>query len=44
MTTIVKRKTLIVIPPAIRRQAGIKTGHHVEFKLNSSNSGSGGGI
>ena len=34
MTTVVKKKTPLVVPPSIRRQAGIKTGDRVEFKVS----------
>ena len=35
MTTIVKKKTEVVVPRSIRRQAGIKDGDHLEFKASS---------
>ena len=34
MTTVVKSKAPIVIPPAIQRRAGIKIGDHLEFKVS----------
>ncbi len=34
ITTVVKTKTPIVIPPSIQRQAGIKIGDHLEFKVS----------
>ena len=34
MTTVVKSKTPIVIPPAIRRQAGLKAGDRLEFRVS----------
>lgn len=34
MTTVVKNKVPIVIPPAIQRRAGIKVGDHLEFKVS----------
>lgn len=34
MTTVVKGKLPIMIPPAIQRQAGIKAGDHLEFKVS----------
>jgi AbrB family looped-hinge helix DNA binding protein len=34
MTTIVKKKSPIVIPESLRRRAGIKPGDRLEFKLS----------
>ena len=34
MTTVVKSKTPIVVPEALRRRAGIKPGDRLEFKLS----------
>lgn len=34
MTTVVKDRTPIVIPPTIQRQAGIKAGDRLEFKVS----------
>ena len=34
MTTVVKSRIPIVIPPAIQRRAGIKAGDHLEFKVS----------
>jgi len=34
MTTVVKSRTDLVVPPALRRQAGIKTGDRLEFKVS----------
>jgi len=34
MTIIVKDKIGLVVPPSVRRQAGIKTGDRVEFKVS----------
>ena len=34
MTVTVKNKTALVVPPSVRRQAGIKTGDRVEFKVS----------
>jgi bifunctional DNA-binding transcriptional regulator/antitoxin component of YhaV-PrlF toxin-antitoxin module len=34
MTTIVKKKTPITVPPSVQRQAGIKTGDRLEFKVS----------
>jgi hypothetical protein len=31
MTVIVKDKTPLVVPPAVRRQAGLKSGQEIEF-------------
>lgn len=33
MTVIVKSKTPIVVPPSVRRQAGIKSGDKLDFKV-----------
>jgi bifunctional DNA-binding transcriptional regulator/antitoxin component of YhaV-PrlF toxin-antitoxin module len=34
MTVIVKSKTPLVVPLAIRREAGLKTGQEIEFKVS----------
>ncbi len=34
MTVTVKNKTPLVVPPAIRRQAGLKSGQEIEFKIS----------
>jgi bifunctional DNA-binding transcriptional regulator/antitoxin component of YhaV-PrlF toxin-antitoxin module len=34
MTTIVKKKTPIVVPEPLRRRAGIKVGDRLEFKVS----------
>ncbi len=34
MTVTVKNKTDLVVPESVRRQAGIKTGDRVEFKVS----------
>lgn len=34
MTTIVKKKTPITVPPSVQRQAGIKTGDRLEFRVS----------
>lgn len=34
MTTVVKKKSPIVVPDSLRRQAGIKVGDRVEFKVS----------
>jgi len=34
MTTVVKRKTPIVVPESLRRRAGIKAGDRLEFKVS----------
>src|SRR5437762_1547841 len=34
MTVTVKSKTNLVVPPSVRRQAGIKTGDQAEFKVS----------
>jgi bifunctional DNA-binding transcriptional regulator/antitoxin component of YhaV-PrlF toxin-antitoxin module len=34
MTVIVKSKTPIVVPPSVRREAGLKTGDRLEFKVS----------
>jgi len=34
MTVTVKNKTPLVVPPAIRRQAGLKGGQEIEFKVS----------
>ena len=35
MSTTVKSKTDLVVPPSVRRQAGLKAGDQVEFKVSS---------
>ena len=34
MTTVVKPRTELVVPSALQRQAGIKTGDRLEFKVS----------
>jgi bifunctional DNA-binding transcriptional regulator/antitoxin component of YhaV-PrlF toxin-antitoxin module len=34
MTTVVKKKSPIVVPESLRRRAGIKVGDRVEFKVS----------
>ena len=34
MTTVVKRKTPIVVPESLRRRSGIKAGDRLEFKVS----------
>jgi len=34
MTVTVKSKTHLIVPPQVRRRAGIKTGDRVEFKVS----------
>jgi bifunctional DNA-binding transcriptional regulator/antitoxin component of YhaV-PrlF toxin-antitoxin module len=34
MTITVKNKTPLVVPPAIRRRAGFKSGQEIEFKVS----------
>jgi bifunctional DNA-binding transcriptional regulator/antitoxin component of YhaV-PrlF toxin-antitoxin module len=34
MTVTVKNKTPLVVPPAIRRRAGLKSGQELEFKVS----------
>jgi len=34
MTVTVKNKTPLVVPPAVRRQAGLKSGDQLEFKVS----------
>ena len=34
MTTVVKKKTPIVVPESLRRRAGIKPGDRLEFKVS----------
>lgn len=34
MTTVVKKRTPIVVPDVLRRRAGIKAGDRLEFKLS----------
>jgi len=33
MTVTVKSKTPLVVPPSVRRQAGLKSGQQIEFKV-----------
>jgi bifunctional DNA-binding transcriptional regulator/antitoxin component of YhaV-PrlF toxin-antitoxin module len=33
MTVTVKNKTPLVVPPSVRRQAGLKNGQQIEFKV-----------
>jgi bifunctional DNA-binding transcriptional regulator/antitoxin component of YhaV-PrlF toxin-antitoxin module len=33
MTIAVKNKTPLVVPPAVRRRAGLKSGQEIEFKV-----------
>jgi bifunctional DNA-binding transcriptional regulator/antitoxin component of YhaV-PrlF toxin-antitoxin module len=33
MTVTVKNKTPLVVPPSVRRQAGLKSGQKIEFKV-----------
>jgi len=33
MTVTVKNKTPLVVPPSVRRQAGLKSGQQIEFKV-----------
>ena len=33
MTVTVKNKTPLVVPPSVRRQAGLKSGQEIEFKV-----------
>src|SRR5580658_7709722 len=35
MTLVVKSKPGLLVPPSVRRKAGIKTGDQVEFKVSS---------
>jgi bifunctional DNA-binding transcriptional regulator/antitoxin component of YhaV-PrlF toxin-antitoxin module len=35
MTVIVKTNTGVVVPPSVQRQAGIKVGDRLEFKVSS---------
>jgi len=35
MTVTVKNKTNLVVPPSVQRQAGIKTGDRLEFRVSS---------
>ncbi len=35
MTVIVKSKTGLIVPPSVQRQAGIKSGDRLEFKVSS---------
>jgi bifunctional DNA-binding transcriptional regulator/antitoxin component of YhaV-PrlF toxin-antitoxin module len=34
MTVTVKNRTPLVVPPAVRRQAGFKSGQEIEFKVS----------
>jgi len=34
MTVTVKNKTPLVVPPAVRRQAGLRSGQEIEFKVS----------
>ncbi len=34
MAVTVKKKTALIVPPSVRRQAGIKPGARVEFKVS----------
>jgi bifunctional DNA-binding transcriptional regulator/antitoxin component of YhaV-PrlF toxin-antitoxin module len=34
MTVTVKHKTPLVVPPSVRRQAGLKSGQKIEFKVS----------
>jgi len=34
MTVTVKNKTPLVVPPAVRRQAGLKNGQEIEFRVS----------
>ena len=34
MTVTVKNKTPLVVPPSVRRQAGLKSGQKIEFKVS----------
>src|ERR1017187_3855334 len=34
MTVTVKNKTPLVVPPSVRRQAGLKSGQEIEFKVS----------
>jgi bifunctional DNA-binding transcriptional regulator/antitoxin component of YhaV-PrlF toxin-antitoxin module len=34
VTVIVKNKTPLVVPPAVRRQAGLKSGQEIEFRVS----------
>ena len=34
MTVTVKNKTPLVVPPSVRRQAGLKSGQQIEFKVS----------
>ena len=34
MTITVKRNTALIVPPSVRRKAGIKAGDRVEFKVS----------
>jgi len=36
MTTVIRNRTPIVIPPAIRRRAGLKAGDRLEFKVSGN--------
>ena len=34
MTVVVKNKSALIVPPSVRRQAGIKAGDRLEFKVS----------
>jgi bifunctional DNA-binding transcriptional regulator/antitoxin component of YhaV-PrlF toxin-antitoxin module len=34
MTVTIKNKTPLVVPPSVRRQAGLKSGQKIEFKVS----------
>ena len=34
MTVTVKDRTPLVVPPSVRRQAGLKSGQKIEFKVS----------
>jgi len=34
MTVAVKNKTPLVVPPAVRERAGLKSGDQIEFKVS----------
>src|SRR5271157_6185891 len=34
MTVTVKSKTPLIVPPSVRRQAGLKSGQEIEFKVS----------
>jgi bifunctional DNA-binding transcriptional regulator/antitoxin component of YhaV-PrlF toxin-antitoxin module len=35
MTLVVKSKSVLLVPPSVRRKAGLKPGDQVEFKVSS---------